>query len=420
VSVEEAGMGELQVEVEPSEVGLDQERLGRLTAYLDRLVALGRIPGWLAVVSRAGSVAYLGKGGHRHVEDGLPVETDTIFRIYSMTKPITSVAAMMLLEEGAYELTTPVGDLIPSFREMRVYTGGSDLKPVTVPATEPVRIWHLLTHTAGLTYGFHRVHPVDALLREAGYDWSFPENVDLGAVVDVFAGLPLLFQPGTEWNYSLATDVLGRLVEVASGTTFDRFLAERIFEPLGMTDTSFGLAGPDSPEAARLARLYAATPNRGLLAFDQLGERFKSPATAFSGGGGLLSTAADYHRFVEMLRGGGQLDGVRILGPLTVAAMTRNYLPGNADLETFGRPLFAETPYRGVGFGLGFGVVIDPARSGMIASKGDYSWGGAASTSFWVDPLEDISVVFMTQVFPSSALPIRGVLRQLVNQAIVA
>jgi len=413
-------MGELQVEVEPAEVGFDGERLERLTRYLERLVEQRRIPGWLAVVSRGGKVAYLGMGGHRHVEDGLPVETDTVFRIYSMTKPITSVAAMMLLEEGVYELNSPVAELIPSFREMRVYAGGSDLKPVTVPATEPVRIWHLLTHTAGLTYGFHRVHPVDALLRQAGYEWSFPPDVDLAAAVDAFAGVPLLFQPGAEWNYSVATDVLGRVVEVASGVPLDRFFEERIFRPLGMTDTAFGLAGPDTPEAGRLARLYAAlTPGR-LVPYDVLGDTFKQRAKLFSGGGGLVSTAADYHRFVEMLRGGGELDGVRILGPRTVAAMTRNHLPGNADLETYGRPLFAETPYRGVGFGLGFGVVVDPARAGMIASVGDYSWGGAASTSFWVDPVEDVTVVFLTQVFPSSALPIRGVLRQLVNQAIVA
>jgi CubicO group peptidase (beta-lactamase class C family) len=413
-------VGELQVEVEPGEVGLDEERLGRLTTYLDRLVSAGRLPGWLAVVSRAGRVAYLGKGGHRHVEDALPVETDTIFRIYSMTKPVASVAAMMLLEEGAYELTTPVADLVPSFRDMRVYQGGSDLKPVTVPATEPVRIWHLLTHTAGLTYGFHRVHPVDALLRQAGFEWSFPEDVDLATAVDAFAGFPLLFEPGAEWNYSVATDVLGRVVEVASGTPFDRFLADRIFTPLGMTDTGFGLAGPDSPDADRLARLYAAPGPGRLVPYDVLGDKFTVRPRLCSGGGGLVSTAPDYHRFVEMLRGGGQLDGVRILGPRTVAAMTRNHLPGNADLETFGRPIFAETPYRGVGFGLGFGVVLDPARAGMIASVGDYSWGGAASTSFWVDPVEDISMIFMTQVFPSSALPIRGVLRQLVNQAIVA
>jgi CubicO group peptidase (beta-lactamase class C family) len=413
-------VGELQLEVEPGEVGLDGERLGRLTTYLERLVSAGRIPGWLAVVSRAGKVAYLDRGGHRHVEDGLPVETDTIFRIYSMTKPITSVAAMMLLEEGAFELTTPVGDLIPSFREMRVYVGGSDLRPVTVLAIEPVRIWHLLTHTAGLTYGFHRVHPVDTLLRQAGYEWHFPQDIDLAAAVDTFAGLPLLFQPGAEWNYSVATDVLGRVVEVASGLPLDRFFEQRIFAPLGMTDTAFGLAGSESPDAGRLARLYATLAPGRLVPYDVLGDVFKVRARLFSGGGGLVSTAADYHRFVEMLRGGGRLDGVRILGPRTVAAMTRNHLPGNADLDTFGRALFAETPYRGVGFGLGFGVVLDPARAGMMTSSGDYSWGGAASTSFWVDPVEEISVVFLTQVFPSSALPIRGVLRQLVNQAIVA
>jgi CubicO group peptidase (beta-lactamase class C family) len=218
----------------------------------------------------------------------------------------------------------------------------------------------------------------------------------------------------------LSTDVLGRVVEVASGMPLDGFFAERIFTPLGMTDTAFGLAGPDSPDVARLARLYAATPTGRLVPYDVLGDLFLRPATVFAGGGGLLSTAADYHRFVQMLCGGGMLDGVRLLGPRTLSAMTRNWLPGNADLDTFGRPLFAETPYRGVGFGLGFGVVIDPAKAGMIASVGDYSWGGAASTFFWVDPMEDVTCVFFTQAFPSSALPIRGLLRQLVNQAIVA
>jgi CubicO group peptidase (beta-lactamase class C family) len=287
---------------------------------------------------------------------------------------------------------------------------------VTVPATEPIRLWHLLTHTAGLTYGFHRVHPVDSLLRQAGYEWSFPE-VELAAAVDVFAQFPLLFQPGAEWNYSVATDVLGRVVEVASGLPLDRFFAERIFAPLGMADTSFGL--PEGADAARLARLYAATPTGRLAPLDALGTRFASPAVMFSGGGGLVSTAADYHRFVQMLARGGQLDGVRILGPRTVAAMTRNWLPGNADLDTYGRALFAETPYSGVGFGLGFGVVLDPSAAGLLTSPGDYSWGGAASTAFWVDPAEDLAVVFMTQVFPSSALPVRGVLRQLVTQAIV-
>jgi CubicO group peptidase (beta-lactamase class C family) len=410
--------GKLEVEVEPAGAGLDECRLRRLTAYLDRLVEIGRIPGWQAVVARGGRVAYVGSGGYRHLEQQLAVEADTIFRIYSMSKPVTSVAAMMLVEEGALELLTPVGDLIPSFRDPRVYVGGPDLKPVTVPATEPIRLWHLLTHTAGLTYGFHRVHPVDAMMRQGGYEWNFPE-VDLATAVDAFAQFPLVFQPGAEWNYSVATDVLGRVVEVASGLPLDRFFAERIFSPLGMTDTSFGLAGPDTPDADRLARLYAATPTGRLQPLDALGTRYASPAVLFSGGGGLLSTAADYHRFTQMLRGGGQLDGVRLLGPRTLAAMTRNWLPGGADLDTYGRALFAETPYRGVGFGLGFAVVLDPSASGTLSSVGEYSWGGAASTSFWVDPAEDLTCVFMTQVFPSSALPVRAVLRQLVNQAIV-
>ena len=189
-------MGELQVEVEPGAVGLDDARLVRLTRHLDGLVEVGRIPGWLAVLARGGKIAYLGAGGYRHIEEQLPVEPDTIFRIYSMTKPVTSVAAMMLLEEGAFELTTPVSELIPAFTDMRVYAGGSDLKPVTVPATEPIRIWHLLTHTSGLTYGFHRVHPVDARLRQAGYEWAFPDDVDLAGAVDTIARQPLLFEPG--------------------------------------------------------------------------------------------------------------------------------------------------------------------------------------------------------------------------------
>jgi CubicO group peptidase (beta-lactamase class C family) len=326
---------------------------------------------------------------------------------------------MMLWEEGAFELSDPVGAFIPSLADVRVYTGGSDLKPVTVPAQEPIRIWHLLTHTSGLTYGFHRVHPSDALLRGAGYEWTFPPGVTLAQAVDTWASVPLLFQPGAEWNYSLATDVLGRVVEVVSGMSLGEFFDQRILGPLGMTDTSFGVAERDPADADRLARLYAATPNRRVVPADAVGAPFTRPATAHSGGGGLVSSAHDYHRFLLMLRGGGELDGVRLLGPRTVAAMTRNQLPNGADLDTFGRPLYAETPYRGVGFGLGFAVVLDPVAFRSAASPGEYSWGGAASTAFWVDPLEDVTCVFMTSVFPSSALPVRSMLRQLVAQALV-
>ncbi len=409
-------MQQLQVELDPVEAGLDPGRLARIDRMLDRYVDDGRLPGWLLAVSRHGRIVHLGRSGRRHIEDGLPVEVDTVWRIFSMTKPITSVAAMMLYEEGAFELTDPIGRYLPAFTDVHVYAGGSDLRPVNVPATEPIRIWHLLTHTAGLTYGFHRTHPVDAMLRSRGYEWAAPPEVDLATAVDQWAQLPLLFQPGTEWNYSLATDVLGRLVEVVSGTGLDRFFAERILGPLGMVDTGFQVR---ADQVDRLARLYLAAPTGGLAPGDALGRTVLSPPTLLSGGGGLVSTAADYHRFTQMLLNGGQLDGVRLLGPRTVRYMTRNHLPGGADLEHFGRPVNAESPLRGVGFGLGLAVVRDAATYRTVTSEGEYNWGGAASTAFWVDPAESLTAVFMTQLMPSSTLPLRTRLRQLVYQALI-
>jgi CubicO group peptidase (beta-lactamase class C family) len=244
-------MSELKVEADPADVGLDADRLERIGRHFRGYVDDGRLPGWLITVSRHGRRAYVAAHGSRDLEAGTPVETDTRWRIYSMTKPITSVAAMMLYEEGGFELTDPVSRFIPSFGDVRVFDGGSDLKAVTVPATEPVRIWHLLTHTSGLTYGFHRAHPVDAMHRAAGFEWDWPPGTDLAQACDIWAGLPLLFQPGTEWNYSVSTDVLGRVVEVVSGQRLDEFLASRIFGPLGMTDTSFW-----ADDATRLATLY--------------------------------------------------------------------------------------------------------------------------------------------------------------------
>jgi CubicO group peptidase (beta-lactamase class C family) len=409
-------VGKLQIEVEPAEAGMDGARLSRVDDFLARYVDEGSLPGWLVLVSRGGKVVHLSTYGHRHVEDGLPVEVDTLFRIYSMTKPITSVAAMMLYEEGAFELTDPVSRFVPAFAGARVWAGGTDLKPVTVPATEPIRMWHLLTHTAGLTYGFHRNHPVDARYRAAGYEWATPPGADLAQACEAWAAEPLLFQPGSEWNYSVATDVLGRVVEVASGRTLEEFFAERILGPLGMDETSFAVA-PDA--ADRLARLYLASPAGGMVIGDQLGTAVLGRPAFLSGGAGLVSTAGDYHRFTQMLLRGGELDGVRLLGPRTVAYMTRNHLPGGADLEAFGRPLYAETSFAGVGFGLGFSVVQDPATYRVLSSAGEYGWGGAASTAFWIDPAEDLTVVFMTQLLPSSTLPVRTYLRQLVQQSLV-
>src|SRR5581483_8139359 len=281
----------------------------------------------------------------------------------------------------------------------------------------PLRVWHLLTHTSGLTYGFHHATPVDAMYRAGGFEWGSPADADLAECCDRWAGLPLLFQPGTEWNYGVSTDVLGRLVEVASGQSLDQFFSQRIFEPLGMTDTAFSVP----PEAVdRLAALYMPAPKtRQAVRLDAMGAAALEPPRMLSGGGGLVGTAADYHRFAGMLLGGGQLDGVRLLGTRTVRYMTQNHLPGGQDLEQFGRPLFAETTYDGVGFGLGFSVVLDPVKNKVLGTAGDFGWGGAASTVFWVDPAEKITAVFLTQLLPSSTHPIRPQLKQLLYQALV-
>ncbi|MDQ1439310.1 MAG: hypothetical protein QOK43_2939 [Acidimicrobiaceae bacterium] len=410
-------MTELKVEVDPAEAGFDAERLGRIDRHFKRYVDDGLLPGWLLMVARRGQVVHVATCGNRDVDAGLPIESDTLFRIYSMTKPITSVAAMMLYEQGAFELKDPVYRYIPSFRDMRVYKQGSALKPVTEPATEPVRIWHLLTHTSGLTYGFHYAHPVDAMYRARGFEWVSPPGADLAACCDLWAGIPLLFQPGSEWNYGVSTDVLGRVVEVASGQSLDQFLAERIFEPLGMTDTGFWV---DEADADRLGPLYTPSPvDRKAVRLDALGDAAYRRPACLSGGGGLVSTAADYHRFMQMLLGRGELDGVRLLGTRTVDYMTRNHLPGGVDLEAFGRPLFAETTFAGMGFGLGFSVVDDAAKNKVLSTEGEYAWGGAASTAFWVDPVEEVTVLFMTQLLPSSTHPIRPQLKQLVYQALI-
>jgi CubicO group peptidase (beta-lactamase class C family) len=408
-------VGELKVTCDPAEVGFDAERLRRIDRHFAAYVDDGRLPGWLALVSRRGEIAHLSTYGARDIASGAPIETGTLFRIYSMTKPITSVAAMMLYEQGAFELTDPVSQYIPSFEDMRVYEKGTAVSPITRPAAEPVRIWHLLTHTAGLVYGFQHVSVVDEIYRDAGFDRSTPKGLDLEGMVDRVAGLPLLFEPGTQWNYSVATDVLGRLVEVVSGQSLDRFMAERIFEPLGMTDTGFFI---DEGDADRMASLYMPDANGCAVPLDMRGSEFRRPR-ALQGGAGLISTAGDYHRFTQMLLRGGELDGVRLLGSRTVAYMARNHLPGGADLEAFGRPVFAEVSYAGVGFGLGFGVVQDTAKTKSLGSADEFNWGGAASTAFWVDPAEQITVVFLTQLIPSNTHPIRTQLRQLVNQALV-
>ncbi|QOC93286.1 serine hydrolase domain-containing protein [Micromonospora craniellae] len=403
--------------IEPAQVGLDPTRLARIDTHFGRYVDDGRLAGFQVLVTRRGEIAHSATYGLRDREAGTPVEADTLWRIYSMSKPITSVAAMMLWEEGRFELTDEIGRWLPEFADMRVYSKGSTLKPYTVPAVEPIRVWHLLSHTSGLTYGFMQTSVVDGLYRAAGYDLYPPSDVDLAGACRVFGELPLLFQPGTAWGYSVATDVLGRLVEVVSGQSLDTFLREWILHPLGMIDTRWHVEGAD---VERLAALYVPDPATGrAVRHDRLGDLAYAKPTLLSGGGGLISSAADYHRFTQMLLRGGELDGVRLLGPRTVRLMTRNHLPGGGDLGTLSTGGFAETTLDGIGFGLGFAVVDDPVPSRLPSSVGEYYWGGVASTAFWVDPAEELTALLFTQLMPSSTWPLRSQLRQLVYSALM-
>jgi CubicO group peptidase (beta-lactamase class C family) len=406
----------LTAEVEPEEVGLDSERLARLDSYLDRYVANGRQKGSLVVITRGGRIAHVSHRGHRDHDARLEVESDTIWRIYSMTKPITAVAAMMLYEEGALSLFDPVAKFIPSFADVRVYRKGLAAAPITVPAAEPMLVWHLLTHTAGLTYGFQFANPVDEAYRAAGFVLDPPPEHDLAAACDVWAGLPLLFEPGSEWNYSVGIDVVGRIVEVVSGQSLDEFFAQRILQPLGMTDTGFAVSEADRRRMSALflhdAETATAVPYPGP---DPISSR---PPQLLLGGHGLVSTAADYHRFTQMLLRRGELDGVRLLAPRTVDLMTSNHLPGNATLTEFGRPLVDLVLNDGYGYGLGLSPMVDPIAAKTLSVAGEYRWEGAAGTGFWVDPVAELTVLFFTQVLfgPDDVLV---AMRRLVYQALV-
>jgi CubicO group peptidase (beta-lactamase class C family) len=411
-------MGEVLTAGDPREVGMDAGRLGRIDSLLQRYVDEGKLAGWQVLVTRRGQVAHLAKSGIADLEAGRPVADDTIWRIYSMTKPITSVAAMSLYEEAAFALTDPISRWLPEFADVRVFTGGSASQPVTVPATEPIRMWHLLSHTAGFTYGFHHTHTLDEMYRDAGFEFHVPKGMDLGTSMKALAELPVAFEPGSSWEYGMSTDVLGAVIEVISGQTLEELFVSRVLAPLGMTETTFWVE-PERQD--RLAALYALGPGLpAKIRYDVLGADALHPPGWFSGGGGLMSTLSDYHRFTQCLLRGGELDGVRVLGPRTLAMMTQNHLPGGRQLQEFGGPVSGESRLDGMGFGLGFAVMEDPITFKTFANVGEFSWGGAASTCFWVDPVEQITAVLMTQLMPPSNYPLRTQLRQLVGQAIVA
>ncbi len=398
--------------VTPESVGFSSERLGRIGDWMAGYVNAGKLPFAMTLIARHGEIAYFDMTGKADVEAGTPITEDTIFRAYSMTKPITSAAIMMLYEEGLFQLDDPVADYISAFAHMEVDIPGDEIR--TEPACRPMTIHHLLTHTSGLTYGFSEESRIGVLYKEHKADFH-PRSGSLEELCNRLATLPLVCHPGEAWNYSVSIDVLGRLVEVLSGQTFDRFLEDRIFAPLGMVDTSFQVP---TAKLDRMAALYSATSDGAMKRADGGADsRYGREVTTFSGGGGLLSTIGDYYRFCEALRGGGVLDGVRILGRKTVEFMTRNHLPG--DLSALGQDRFTEYKLDGVGFGLGFAVMLDPALAQMMTSPGEYTWGGMASTTFWVDPVEDLVGVYATQLMPSGFYSVRRELRALTYQALI-
>jgi CubicO group peptidase (beta-lactamase class C family) len=400
----------------PEAQGFSTERLRRIDRFLkERYLDAGRLPCAQLLISRRGQTVHQSVLGQRDPERGAPLAEDTVFRIYSMTKPVTSTALMSLVEEGLIALDDPVARHIPEWGSLGVLQAGVVGNFVTRPPERPMQVVDLLRHTSGLTYGFQYRSNVDAAYRQLDLD-NFHGGRDLEGMVQALGRLPLDFSPGSAWNYSVSTDVAGYLVQKVAGKPLDQVLQERVFTPLRMVDTGFFVR---EEQRGRFAACYETGP-RGRLTLqdDAKTSPFFSPPKLLSGGGGLVSTAADYQRFAQMLLNGGELDGARILGPRTLKLMRANHLPGGGDLTRHSRSLFSESAYAGVGFGLGFAVVCDPVQTLLPSSPGEFYWGGMASTAFWVDPVEEIVVVFMTQLLPSSATPIRRELRSLVYAAL--
>jgi CubicO group peptidase (beta-lactamase class C family) len=409
------------MKVDPAGAGLAERQLDRITEHLQRqYIDAGRIAGCQVAVARHGQVGYFGSFGSRDAERGLPVEEGTIWRIYSMTKPITGVALMSLYERGLFQLADPVTRFIPEWRDLKVRERADDGAERLVAPARPMTVRDLMMHMSGLGYGGGRTlqelfssdrdqASVPGLRRGRGYT--------LASMVEHYARYPLEFHPGTHWLYSVSTDVCARLVEIISGQRFDDYLSETIFEPLGMSDTGFSV--PDA-KVDRFAACYRRDAGKNLvLSDDPQRSGYREEPSFLSGGGGLVSTTTDYLRFCQMLAGGGELDGARILGRKTIELMTANHLPGDQDLQAVALPGgYGEVGFAGMGFGLTVAVAKAPAATQVIGSAGEYMWGGAASTIFWVDPAEDLVVVFMTQLLPSGTFNFRGQLKALVYPAI--
>ncbi len=398
--------------------GMDAGRLARIPEFFQSYIDRKKLAGLSTLVWRKGELAHFSVQGEMDVERGKALTHDTIFRIYSMTKPITSVAVMMLFEEGRFQLEHEISRYIPELGDLRVYAGGPAPAMATEAAHRQVTIRDLLTHMSGFTYDFMNVHPLDAAYRHFRIGGPGRNAHDLAETCRILGTLPLLHHPGEAWSYSVSTDVLGRLVEVVSGMTLADFFRQRIFEPLEMHDTAFHV---DADQMPRFAANYERDPKTRSfrLMDDPETGLYAEPPVFLSGGGGLVSTQGDYLKFCRMLLAGGTApDGTRLLSRPTIALMTQNHLPDNRDLEGFTRGAFSETTNAGVGFGLGFAVTVDEAKAQITGSRGTYYWGGAASTIFWIDPSEELIAILMTQLMPSGAYPLRRQFQQLVYAAI--
>jgi CubicO group peptidase (beta-lactamase class C family) len=408
------------VKINPDAAGMDGARLQRIDEHLARnYVDAGKIAGCEVVVARHGEVAHWTSIGSRDLERSQPVGDDTIWRIYSMSKPITGVALMSLYEHGLFQLNDPVHRFIPEWRDLKVKEKAEDGSSRLVDPQRPMSVRDLLMHMSGLGYGVRRADSAAVQGQEAAPASPLDSNATLATMVERLAERPLQFHPGTRWLYSVSTDICGRLVEILSGKRFDEYLQDELFGPLGMVDTGFVV--PDD-KVDRFAANYRRGADKKLsLLEDPKTSAYRKERAFLSGGGGLVSTTADYLRFCQMLANGGELDGHRILGPKTVELMTTNHLPGDGQLRDFAMPNgYGEVGFDGMGFGLTMAVTKTPAQTQVIGSAGEYMWGGAASTIFWVDPVEDLIVVFMTQLMPSGSFNFRGQLKTLVYPAIVS
>ncbi len=396
-------------------VGMSEDRLSRIGTHIEKYIKQGRLPGAAILVMRNNQEAYYFASGFADVERKVSIGRDTVYRIYSMTKPITSVALLTLYEQGLFQLDDPIERHIPAWARLKVYESGEGASLKTCDLERPMTIKHLLTHTSGLTYGFMQSHPVDAVYREKQIGGGPGRTLE--DMIKGLAEIPLLFQPGARWHYSVATDVCGYLVQHFSGKPLDQYVEETILEPLDMAHTGFSVKPEDKN---KLAACYSRSSGGFQLQDDPKSSAYHGRPSYLSGGGGMVSTIDDYSKFATFLAGYGvEPEETPILAPRTRYYMLANHLPGHVDLAAMGQSVFAETSFDGVGFGLGVSVVVDPVASSVLDRPGAAGWGGAASTYFWIEPDEGLVVVFMTQLLPSSSYPIRRELKTLVNQAVI-